>query len=40
MNKLKVLIADDNPRIASTIESILMEDDDIEIVGKAEDGND
>ncbi len=38
MNKLKVLIADDNPRIASTIESILMEDDDIEIVGKAEDG--
>lgn len=38
MNKLKVLIADDNPRIASTIEAILMEDDDIEIVGKAEDG--
>ena len=38
MNKLKVLIADDNPRIASTIEAILMEDTDIEIVGKAEDG--
>lgn len=38
MEKLKVLIADDNPRIASMIESILQEDSEIEVVGKAEDG--
>ena len=38
MEKLKVLIADDNPRIASTLEDVLREDSDIEVVGKAEDG--
>ena len=36
MQKLKVLIADDNPRMASMIQNILMDDD--EIVGTAEDG--
>ena len=38
MEKLKVLIAEDNPRIASQIEQILSEDPEIRIVGKAEDG--
>ncbi len=38
MEKLKVLIAEDNPRIASTLESILQEDSEIEVTGKAEDG--
>ncbi|MCH5252506.1 MAG: sporulation transcription factor Spo0A [Lachnospiraceae bacterium] len=38
MEKLKVLIAEDNPRIASTLEAILKEDSEIEVVGKAEDG--
>ena len=38
MEKLKVLIADDNPRITSMIENILMDDDEIQVVGTAEDG--
>lgn len=38
MERLKVLIADDNPRITSMIENILREDDEIQIVGTAEDG--
>ncbi len=38
MEKLKVLIAEDNPRIASMIESILHQDPEIDVVGKAEDG--
>ncbi len=38
MEKLKVLIADDNPRIASTLEDTLKKDPEIEVVGKAEDG--
>lgn len=38
MEKLKVLIAEDNPRIATQIERILQEDPEIDIVGKAEDG--
>ena len=38
MQKLKVLIADDNPRMASTIQNILMDDDEIQVVGTAEDG--
>ncbi len=38
MGQLKVLIADDNPRTASMIESILRDDEEIEVVGKAEDG--
>ena len=38
MEKLKVLIAEDNPRIAAQIEHILQEDLEIKIVGKAEDG--
>ena len=38
MEKLKVLIADDNTRIANTLEEILCSDSDIEVVGKAEDG--
>lgn len=38
MEKLKVLIADDNPRAAAIIENILMDDEEIEVVGKAEDG--
>ena len=38
MQKLKVLIADDNPRMASMIQNILMDDDEIQVVGKAEDG--
>ena len=38
MEKLKVLIADDNPRITSMIENILMDDKEIQVVGTAEDG--
>ena len=38
VEKLKVLIADDNPRITSMIENILMDDDEIQVVGTAEDG--
>lgn len=38
MDKLKVLIAEDNPRIAAQIENILQEDPEICIVGRAEDG--
>ena len=38
MEKLKVLIAEDNPRIAAQIEHILQEDPEIKVVGKAEDG--
>ncbi len=38
MEKLKVLIADDNPRIASMLESIIQDDSEIEVVGKTEDG--
>lgn len=38
LEKLKVLIAEDNPRIAAQIEHILQEDLEIKIVGKAEDG--
>lgn len=38
MNKLKVLIADDNPRIASALEDVLLQDAEIQVVGKAEDG--
>ena len=38
MQKLKVLIADDNPRMASMIQNILMDDDEIQVVGTAEDG--
>jgi two-component system response regulator (stage 0 sporulation protein A) len=38
MEKLKVLIADDNPRIAATLEDVLKQDSEIEVVGKAEDG--
>ncbi len=38
MSRLKVLIADDNSRTASVLESILQEDSEIEVVGKAEDG--
>ena len=37
MQKLKVLIADDNPRMASMIQNILMDDDEIQVVGTAED---
>ena len=32
MQKLKVLIADDNPRMASMIQNILMDDDEIQVV--------
>ena len=35
MQKLKVLIADDNPRMASMIQNILMDDDEIQVVGTA-----
>lgn len=38
MEKLKVLIADDNARVASALEEVLKSDADIEVVGKAEDG--
>lgn len=38
MDKLKVLIAEDNPRVASNLESILQEDEEITVTGKAEDG--
>ncbi len=38
MGKLKVLIADDNPRILKTLEDILLSDEEITVVGKAEDG--
>lgn len=38
MQKLKVLIADDNPGMASMIQNILMDDDEIQVVGTAEDG--
>lgn len=38
MERLKVLIADDNPRITSMIENILLEDEEIQVVGTAEDG--
>ena len=38
MEKLKVLIADDNPRILKMLGDILMDDDGIEVVGTAEDG--
>lgn len=38
MEKLKVLLVDDNPRITALIENILQEDKEIEIVGTAEDG--
>ncbi len=39
MERLKVLIADDNPRVASAVEDILKDDAEIEVVGRAEDGN-
>ncbi len=32
MQKLKVLIADDNPRMASMIQNVLMDDDEIQVV--------
>ena len=38
MEKLKVLIADDNPRILKMLWDILMDDNGIEVVGTAEDG--
>lgn len=38
MEKLRVMLADDNQRVVNILESILQEDDEIEIVGKAEDG--
>ena len=38
MEKLKVLLVDDNARITAMLESILQEDAEIEVVGKAEDG--
>jgi two-component system response regulator (stage 0 sporulation protein A) len=38
MEMLKVLIADDNPRIASALENVLRQDSEIQVVGKAEDG--
>jgi two-component system response regulator (stage 0 sporulation protein A) len=38
MEKLKVLLADDNPRMTSMIENILSEDEEIDVVGTAEDG--
>lgn len=38
MERLKVLIAEDNPRIAAMIEGILQEDEEIKVVGKASDG--
>ena len=38
MEKLKVLIADDNPRILKMLGDILMDDNGIEVVGTAEDG--
>ncbi len=38
MTKLKVLIVDDNKRMTSSLESILTDDDEIQVVGKAEDG--
>lgn len=38
MEKLKVLIADDNPRMSAALEDVLKSDTDIEVVGKAEDG--
>lgn len=38
MEKLNVLLVDDNPRITSMIENILMEDEEINVVGVAEDG--
>ena len=38
MTKLKVLIVDDNKRMTSSLESILTDDDEIQVIGKAEDG--
>lgn len=38
MEKLRVLIADDNPRVAATLKDVLKEDTEIEVVGLAEDG--
>lgn len=38
MEKLNVLLVDDNPRITSMIKNILMEDEEIHVVGTAEDG--
>ncbi len=38
MEKLRVLIAEDNPRMASVMENILMDDNEIQVVGTAEDG--
>lgn len=38
MDKLKVLLVDDNQRITTMIENILMEDEEIKVIGTAEDG--
>ena len=38
MEKLNVLLVDDNPRITSMIENILLDDEEINVVGIAEDG--
>lgn len=38
MNKLKVLIVDDSVRAATVLEDILREEEDVEMVGRAEDG--
>lgn len=38
MGKITVLIADDNKRILDLLEDIISHDEDIEVVGKAEDG--
>lgn len=38
MNKLKVLIVDDSVRASTVLEGMLREEEDVEIVGRAEDG--
>lgn len=38
MGTLKVLIADDNPRMVSALETVLQQDSEIAVVGTAEDG--
>lgn len=40
MGKITVAIVDDNERIVNLLETILKEDDDVEVVGKADNGID
>lgn len=38
MNKINVAIADDNERLVETLESLISQEEDMEVIGKADDG--